>query len=118
MQKYGYTARHRYAVYMVMELVNRHRPHRAVIRCKAKMHLLETIDEHFDWDEPFDEALLKELAASLFQSSEYQVFFEQGVSKLKVKDVEDQLARELADTYQSILKRHQDPVVQGLNALL
>lgn len=101
-----------------MELANRHRPHRAIIRCKAKMHLLETIDDNFDWDEPFDDALLKELAESLFQSSQYQVFFENCLSKQEAKAIEDQLARELADTYQSILQRHQDPVVQSLNALL
>ncbi len=101
-----------------MELVNRHRPHRAVIRCKAKMHLLEAIDDNFDWDKPFDDALLKDLAASLFRSSQYQVFCEQCLSKQEAKDVEDRLARELADTYQSMLERHQDPVVQSLNALL
>ncbi|PSB24199.1 hypothetical protein [Stenomitos frigidus] len=101
-----------------MELVNRHRPHRTVIRCKAKMRLLETIDENFDWEHPFDDTLLKELATGLFQSSQYQVFFENYLSKQKAKDVEDRLAQELADTYRSILQRHKDPVVQSLNALL
>lgn len=101
-----------------MELVNRHRPHRAVIRCKAKMLLLETIDETFDWEQPFDEGLLKELATGLFQSSQYQAFFEACLSKQEAKEVEDRLAQDLADTYRSIVQRHQDPVVQSLNALL
>jgi hypothetical protein len=102
-----------------MELVDRHRPHRAVIRCKAKMQLLEIADESFDWDKPFDDALLKELATSLFQSNRYRVFFETFLSQHEAKEVEDQLAQELADTYQTIVKRrHEDPVVQSLNALL
>ncbi|XGV95155.1 MAG: hypothetical protein ACAF41_20700 [Leptolyngbya sp. BL-A-14] len=101
-----------------MELVNRHRPHRAVIRCKAKMLLMEAIDENFDWEHPFDEALLKELATGLFQSNQYRGFFENGLSKQEAKAVEDQLAQELADTYRKILQRHQDPIVQSLNALL
>ena len=118
MYQCGYTATHRYAAYIVMELVNRHRPHRAVIRCKAKMHLLETTDEHFDWDKPFDDTLLKELSTSLFQSNQYQIFFEQCHSKQEAKAVEDRLAQALADTYRRILERQQDPVVQSLNALL
>jgi hypothetical protein len=101
-----------------MELANRHRPHRAVIRCKAKMRLLENISDNFNWDEPFDDTLLKELANGLFQSNQYQVFFEKFHSKQEAKDAEDRLAKELAETYQTILERHQDPVVQNLNALL
>ena len=101
-----------------MELVNRYRPHRAVVRCKAKMQLLETIDKNFDWDKPFDDVLLKELATSLFQSSRYQVFFEKCHAKQEAKDVEDRLAGEIAATYRTILQRHHDPIVQNLNALL
>lgn len=101
-----------------MELVNRHRPHRAVIRCKAKMRLLEAIDENFDWEQPFDDGLLKDLATSLFQSNQYRGFFENGLSKQEAKDVEDRLAQAIADTYGEILQRHQDPIVQSLNALL
>ncbi|PZU96453.1 MAG: hypothetical protein DCF32_21625 [Leptolyngbya sp.] len=82
------------------------------------MQLLETADDGFGWDAPFDDTLLKELATGLFQAKQYQSFFEQGHSKAEAKAVEDRLAEELADTYRSILKRHQDPVVQSLNALL
>jgi hypothetical protein len=114
----GYTAKHRYAAYIVMALVNYYRPHRAVVRCKAKMHLLETVDDNFDWDESSIDSLLKELATSLFRSRQYQVFFEKAYSKQEAKVVEDRLAEELANTYRNILKRHQDPVVQSLNALL
>ena len=82
------------------------------------MRLLEAIDDTFDWDAPFDDTLLKELATGLFQSNQYQVFFEQCHSKQEAKDLEDRLAQALADTYRTILERHQDPVVQSLNALL
>jgi hypothetical protein len=82
------------------------------------MQLLETADNSLNWHEPFDDTLLQELATGLFQSSQYQVFFEQAHSKHEVKEVEDRLAQELAETYRSILERHQDPVVQRLNALL
>ncbi|MBE9138495.1 hypothetical protein IQ254_15070 [Nodosilinea sp. LEGE 07088] len=101
-----------------MELVNRHRPHRSVIRCKAKMQLLETNDDCLGWREPLDDALLKELAVGLFQAAPYRIFFEKGHSKAEVKAVEAQLAQELAETYRSISKRCQDPLVQSLNALL
>ena len=117
-QEHGYTAIHRYAAYTLMEPANCHRPHRAVIRCKAKMLLLENIDDNFNWDEPFDDSLLKELAEGFFQSSQYQVFFEKSHSRQEAKEAEDRFARELAETYQTILERHQDPVVQSLNALL
>ncbi|XHX80115.1 MAG: hypothetical protein RBJ76_09370 [Stenomitos frigidus ULC029] len=101
-----------------MAPVNYHRPHRSVIRCKAKMHLLETVDDSFDWDEASIDLLLRELSTSLFQSSQYQVFFERTHSPQEAKEVEDQLAKELAETYWSLLQRQQDPIVQSLNALL
>lgn len=101
-----------------MESVNHYRLHRAVIRCKAKMQLLETANDYSDWDKPFDDALFKELAMGIFQSNQHQVFFEKYYSKHEAKEMEDRLAQELADTYRSILNRHQDPVVQRLNALL
>ncbi len=82
------------------------------------MQLMEATADSFDWDEPFDETLFGELATDLFQSSQYRIFFERCHSKQEVQAVEDRLAQDLADTYMSILKRHQDPVVQSLNALL
>jgi hypothetical protein len=101
-----------------MESVNYHRPHRAVIRSKVKMQLLEAVDDCLEWNEPFDDTLLKDLATSLFQSNRYRGFFETYHSKQEVNEIEDQMAQELAAIYQNILKRHQDPLVQSLNALL
>jgi hypothetical protein len=91
-----------------MESINLHRPHRAVIRCKAKMSLLETANGYSDSYNPPDEALLKELLKPLLMSKKYRIFFEQGHPKQTVDEVEDQLAQELAETYRSIQKRHQD----------
>lgn len=103
---------------LFMESVNLHRPHRAVIRCKANMLLLETANDYSDSNGSIDEALLKELSKPLFRSKKYQIYFEQGHPKQIVNEVEDQLAQELAETYRSIQKRHQDPFVQHLNSLL
>lgn len=101
-----------------MESVNLHRPHRAVVRCKAKMYLLETAKSYSESDTPIDDALLKELSKPLFSSQQYRIFFEQGHPKSTVSAVEDQLAQDLAETYRSIQQRHRDPYIQHLNSLL
>ncbi|MBW4657975.1 MAG: hypothetical protein KME15_04825 [Drouetiella hepatica Uher 2000/2452] len=102
-----------------MALIN-HRPHRAAIRFKAKMQLLETTDEFFGTDDCFESAnpLLEELAATLFQSRQYLVFYEQHHSKQEAKQAEDRLAQELAGIYLQVMRHRQNPVVQSLNALL
>ncbi len=100
-----------------MELIS-HRPHRAAIRFKAKMQLLETTDEFFGTDDCCKSAnLLEELATTLFQSRQYLVFYEQHHSKQEAKQAEDRLAQELGETYQQVMRHRQDPVVQSLNAL-
>jgi hypothetical protein len=102
-----------------MELVNsHHRPHRAVIRCKVKIQLLETADDGFEWAEPGAEALLEELAATLFQSDRYRAMYEQCRSRNEAERVGDRLVNELVETYRHIWTRRQDPVVQSFNTLL
>jgi hypothetical protein len=64
-----------------MERINYRRPHRAIVRCKAKMHLLQTAEPSFKWSESVDDILLKELSAVLFQSNQYHVLFDQCQSK-------------------------------------
>jgi hypothetical protein len=102
-----------------MELIH-HRPHRAAIRFKAKVQLLETTDEFFGTGDCCESSnpLLEDLAATLFQSRQYRVFYEQPHSKREAKQAEDRLAQELAETYQQIMRHRQNPVVQSLNALL
>lgn len=113
-----YTAWHRCAVYRGMEQINYKRPHRMVIRCKAKMRLLQAVEHPFEWSESIDDALLKELSAVLFQSHQYRVLFQQCRSKQEVSHIEDKLVRELVETYKQISSRRHDPIVQSLNALL
>jgi len=100
-----------------MELVN-HCPKRAVIRCKAKMQLLEAADHSFGWDEPVANTLFEELATTLFQSHRYRALYQQCRSKLEARKVGDQLAHELAESYRHVMQRQQDSVVQSFNALL
>ena len=102
-----------------MELVNHRRPHRAIVRCKAKMQLLKMADDCLDWNEPGIDTLLEELAATLFQSDRYWLLYKQCHSTQEAQEAEDRLANELATaTYRMISKLRQDPVVQSFNALL
>ena len=100
-----------------MESFNCKRPHRAIVRCKAKMQLLEMGFSAFEESDPVDDALLKDLAAALFQSNQYHALNEQCQSK-EANGAEGTLVNELVKTYQQISKRRQEPIVQRLNALL
>jgi hypothetical protein len=102
-----------------MDLVNHpHRPHRAVIRCQAKMLLLDGMQDCVDWLEPASDLLLSELAATLFQSDRYRNLYQQCRSKQEAGRVSDRLVKELVETFRIISERQCDPTVQGLNALL
>lgn len=95
-------------------------PMRAVVRCKAKQKLLQ-MQSDLDSPGPFealDEALFQELAATLFQSEQYQTLYRICQSKREASAVEDQLAAELAKTYWTIAQQQQNALVRQLNALL
>ncbi len=95
-------------------------PMRAVVRCKAKQRLLQMQDE-LETDERFDtidEHLFKEIASTLFQSDRYQSLYHAYRSKREALAVEDQLAAELVEIYQTIALQQQNTLVQRLNALL
>ena len=101
-----------------MELVNSHHPRRAILRCKAKMQLLQAADDNcFDWSAA-NHALLNSLAATLFESTHYQALYQGCQSKQQASLIDQQLVAELVSTYQQLIERQQDPVVQSLNALL
>ncbi len=100
-----------------MEPVNYRRPHRAIIRCKAKMQLLQTVNDCLDWFEEND-ILLKELAATLFYSDYYQALYERCQSQKDTNDADTALIEELVQTYLTISQHKLNPVVQRLNALL
>ncbi|WP_416666369.1 hypothetical protein [Egbenema bharatensis] len=100
-----------------MEQVNFKRPHRAIVRCQAKMHLLEISFNQSEETEPIDDALLKDLTTTLFQSNPHSIMDEPLSSHPNVTS-EQQLVDELVQTYQHISQRQQEPIVQRLNALL
>jgi len=100
-----------------MEFINYRRPHRAVLRCKAKMQLLQTFDDRSDWLEP-DDTLLKQLATALFHSPYYQTLYQRCESPQAVSQADAVLIAELVHTYHQIAERKLSPVVQRLNALL
>jgi hypothetical protein len=79
------------------------------------MRLLQVADECF---EAIDDALLKELAATLFHSNQYQMLYQQCQSRQEAKNADTKLVTELVETYQRISKRQSDPMVSRLNALL
>lgn len=98
-----------------MELTSNY-PVRAFIRHKAKMQLVESMGMDIC---PFlDDELLRELATTLLQSERGQVAFQPYSSREAASAVEDNLAAEIAETYQTIQQRQHDPIVQSLNALL
>ncbi|NJL39179.1 MAG: hypothetical protein HC899_22355 [Leptolyngbyaceae cyanobacterium SM1_4_3] len=79
------------------------------------MRLLQIADECF---EAIDDALLKELATTLFHSNQCQMLYQQCQSKQDAKSADTQLVSELVEAYQRISKRQSDPMVSRLNALL
>jgi len=101
-----------------MELANPLYPMRAVIRCKARQSILLGVGDSNDASASLDEVLLNDLATTLFQSEQGQVLFTPYSSRAAVNAVEDELAEEIATTYQHIIEQRQNPVVQNLNTLL
>jgi hypothetical protein len=100
-----------------MEFANPVYPMRAVIRCKAKQQLMTNIDGT-SLEERLDEALLNELATTLFQSEHCDAIYEPYTTRQAATAVEDEVALELAAAYQRIMQQRNSPIVQTLNALL
>lgn len=115
----GYTAMHRSVGKMqTMELANPLYPMRAVVRCKAQQQLLMVISEAGDAIAGLDEILLNDIATTIFQSEQGQALYTPYRTRDAVNAAEDDLAAEIAMTYQQIMVQRQNPVVQDLNALL
>lgn len=100
-----------------MEFANPIYPIRAVIRCKAKQQLMTNIDGS-SLEERLDDALLNELATTLFQSERCNAVYEPYPTRDAASAVESEVALELAATYQRIMEQRNSPIVQTLNALL
>jgi hypothetical protein len=65
-----------------------------------------------------DEALIKEITATLFQSVYYQSLYNQCRSKREAAVITDQMIDDLVKTYKRIQQQQQDPMIQQLNSLL
>lgn len=90
---------------------------RAVIRCKAKQHLLKETD----WlDAPvcMDDVLIKDLTTVLFQSREYQALYAHCRTRAEADQIDDQMAEAIATRYRQIRSNQQNPLIQSLNQLL
>lgn len=104
-------------LYRTMELANLIYPIRAVIRCKAKQQLMTNIDGT-SLEEHVDEALFSEIANTLFHSPQSDALYEPCATRAAANAIEDDVALELAATYQRIIQQRKSPIVQNLNALL
>jgi hypothetical protein len=99
-----------------MELIGDY-PMRAFIRHKAKMQILgNSLTQNFCPD--FDEELLKDLSKTLLQSTKMKELYRPYRSRDEADKAEDEIATQLAAVYKQIKQQQDDPLVQGLNALL
>lgn len=101
-----------------MDLANSVYPMRAVIRCKVKIQLLQLAYAQGVVPEPVNESLLKDIAATWFRSDSYEALVQPCRSKREAAAVEDQIAREIAATYQTIVQQQESALIQRLNSLL
>jgi len=101
-----------------MELANPIYPMRAVVRCKAKTHLLRLTATRYEAFLPLDEALFKDIATNLFKSDRGTDLYQGCRSKREAGAIEDRVAAELAETYVQIKLNQDNPMVQQLNSLL
>jgi hypothetical protein len=90
---------------------------RLVVRCRAKQRLL--IDPDYSAAiESIDDGLLKELAATLFHTEEYQPLTAGCDSEPELAKLENALVAELVATYLTLWQQRSQPMIQQLNSLL
>lgn len=92
-------------------------PMRTLVRHKAKAQLITNV-EFQDNCPALDEALLRDLATTLFQSRQAQELYQQCSSRPEADEIENRFANELVATYQQIKQRQADPLIQRLQQLL
>jgi hypothetical protein len=100
-----------------MELANSFFPMRAVIRCQAKQQLLQNLN-WVDLDEPLDEALLKDVTATLFRLERYEQLYRHCHTAARAAEIDVELAIAAAQAYQRIKRQQADPIVQQLNQMV
>ncbi|MGG6293200.1 hypothetical protein ACQ4M4_02160 [Leptolyngbya sp. AN02str] len=100
-----------------MELTNYSYPMRAAIRYKAKTQILAEQAKLTD-SPTIDDALLRELASTVFRSERGKAVFCAYPTHAEAEDIENRFAAELVVAYQMIQRNQAEPLVQRLNQLL
>lgn len=95
-----------------MELTSYY-PKRVFVRYRAKAQL--QADAAFAC---LDEALIKDVAATLFQSELYRSLYNQCRSQRDAAAITDRMIDDLVKTYRQIKEQQQNPIIQQLNSLL
>ncbi|HBB31570.1 MAG TPA: hypothetical protein DDZ80_04310 [Cyanobacteria bacterium UBA8803] len=92
-------------------------PMRALIKHKAKAQLRAALASDRT-EEPLDERLLEELAATLFHQEQNQAFAQPCISRAEADEIENRMAADLVQTYRDMKQRQKNPLVEQLNRLL
>lgn len=100
----------------MMELAS-YFPKRVFVRYRAKAQLqIDAINAEVF--ECLDEALIKEIAATLLQSEFYRSLYNQCRSRREATAITDRMVDELVNTYRQIKQQQENPLIQQLNSLL
>lgn len=92
-------------------------PKRVYVRYRAKAQLqADAISSEVY--ECLDEALIKEISATLLQSELYRSLYSQCRSKREAANITDRMIDELVASYRQIKQQQQNPLIQQLNSLL
>lgn len=102
-----------------MELAS-YLPKRVYIRYRAKVQLqVDAVGaDSAETCECLDEALIRDMAATLLESELYRSLYGQCRSKREAATITDRMIDELVRNYKQIKQQQQNPLIQQLNALL
>lgn len=100
-----------------MELTKPASPKRTVIKCKAKIRLLADPEIGL-MVMPFEDALFLEIVRNFFRVDRAIELYQPSVSKQAARQIEEEFAVRIINTYKQIKLRQQDSIVQQLNALI
>jgi Mg2+ and Co2+ transporter CorA len=92
-------------------------PMRAAIRSRAKQQMLAN-PETCELCAGLDDALMRELTVTLFNSDQYKTLYRQSRSSEETAEIAEQMATELVTNYRQIVQQKQNPTIQQLNMLL
>jgi hypothetical protein len=99
-----------------MELTKPASPKRTVIKCKAKIRLLADPEVGL-MVMPFEDALFLEIVKNFFRVDRAIELYQPSESQQAARQIEEEFAVRIVNTYKQIKLRQQDAIVQQLNAL-